>query len=92
MTYAWEVVLSQSWLQKSVELSTIEAEYMVAVEADKEVIWMKNFIGELGIRQDEFWLYYDSQRAIQLVKNTAYHSRDKHIEEKFWHKKLTDSN
>ena len=54
MTYAWEVVLSQSWLQKSVELSTIEAEYMVAVEADKEVIWMKDFIGELGIRQDEF--------------------------------------
>ena len=33
----------------SVALSTTEAEYMVAVEADKEVIWMKDFIREIGI-------------------------------------------
>ena len=49
MTYEGGAILWQSRLQKSVALSTTEAEYMAAVEADKEVIWMKDFIGELGI-------------------------------------------
>nr|KYP38678.1 Retrovirus-related Pol polyprotein from transposon TNT 1-94 [Cajanus cajan] len=40
-----------SWmsrLQKSVALSTIEAEYMTISEAGKELIWLKNFLEELG--------------------------------------------
>ena len=49
MTYGRVVVSWQSRLQKFVALSTTEAEYMAVVEADKEVIWMKNFIEELGI-------------------------------------------
>ena len=52
---------------------------MAAVEAGKEVLWMKDFIGELGIRQEEYGLYCDSQSAIHLVKNAAYHSKTKHI-------------
>ena len=54
-----------------------EAEYMAAVEAGKEILWMKEFIGELGIRQE---LYCDSQSAIHLAKNAAYQSRTKHIQ------------
>ena len=50
MTYAGGAISWQSRLQKSLALATTEAEYMVVVEADKEVIWMKDFIGELGIR------------------------------------------
>ena len=50
MTYVGGAVSWQSRLQKSVALSTTEAEYMVVVEAGKEVIWMKDFIRELGIR------------------------------------------
>ena len=53
--------------------------YMAVVEAGKEVLWMKDFIGELGIRQEEYRLYCDSQSAIHLAKNVAYHSRTKHI-------------
>ena len=60
MTYAGGAISWQSRLQKSVTLSTMEAEYMAAVEAGKEVIWMKDFIEELGIRQEEFQLHYDS--------------------------------
>ena len=50
MTYAGGALSWQSRLEKSVALSTTEAKYMAAVEAGKEVIWMKDFIGELGIR------------------------------------------
>ena len=40
-----------SWvsnLQKIVTLSTIEAEYVVATEAGKEMIWLHGFLDELG--------------------------------------------
>jgi hypothetical protein len=40
-----------SWiskLQKVVSLSTIEAEYVVATEASKEMIWLQRFMEELG--------------------------------------------
>ena len=53
---------------------------MVVVEASKQVIWMKDFIRELGIRQEEYRLYCDSQSAIHLAKNAAYHSRTKNIQ------------
>ena len=56
---------------------------MLAVEAGKEVLWMKYFIGELGVRQEEYRLYCDSQSAIHLAKNAAYHSRTKHIQWKY---------
>ena len=73
----------QSRLQKTVALSTTEAEYMAAVEAGKEILWMKDFIGELGIRQDEYRLYCDSQSAIHLAKNAEFHSRMKHIQRRY---------
>ena len=50
MTYVGGAVLWQSRQQKSMALSTTEAEYMAIVEADKEIIWMKDFIRELGIQ------------------------------------------
>ena len=54
MTYVRGVVLWQSKLQNVVALSATEVEYIVAVELGKEIVWMKNFISELGIRQEEF--------------------------------------
>ena len=56
---------------------------MAAVEAGKEILWMKDFIGELSIQQDEYRLYCDSQSAIHLAKNAAYHSRTKHIQRRY---------
>ena len=49
MTYAGGAVSWQSRLEKSVALSTTEAEYMGVVESGKEVISMKDFIREIGI-------------------------------------------
>ena len=44
---------------------------------------MKDFIGELGIRQEEFWLHYDNQSVIHLAKNASYHSKTKHIQRRY---------
>ena len=49
MTYAGGAISWQSRLQKSVALSTTKEEYMVVVETGNKVIWMKDFIGEVGI-------------------------------------------
>ena len=83
LTYARGAVLWQSWLQKSVALSTIEAEYMAAVDANKELIWMRNFLSELGMKQRDFLLHCDSLSAIHLAKNVAYHSQTKHIQRRY---------
>ena len=72
-----------SWisrLQKVVALSTTEAEYVAATEANKEMIWLQYFLKELGQTQEDSPLYTDSQSAIHLAKNSAFHSRTKHIQ------------
>ncbi|RVW81314.1 Retrovirus-related Pol polyprotein from transposon TNT 1-94 [Vitis vinifera] len=60
-----------SWtsnLQKIVTLSTIEAEYVAATEAGKEMIWLHGFLDELGKKQEMGILHSDSQSAIFLAK------------------------
>ena len=41
---------------------------------------MKSFFKELGLKQDEYVVYCDSQSAIDLSKNSTYHFRTKHME------------
>ena len=62
---------------------TTKAEYMVVVEAAKEIIWMRDFISELVMLREHFRLLCDNQGAIHVVKNVAYHSRTKHIERRY---------
>ena len=83
MTYAVGVLSWQSWLQKSVALSTTKAKYMAAVEAGKELIWMRNFLSELGMKQREFLLHCDIQSAIHLAKKVTYHSWTKNIQRRY---------
>lgn len=71
-----------SWiskLQKVVALSTTEAEYIAVTEASKEMIWLQRLLGELGIKGVGGKLCSDSQSAIHLAKNGAFHSKTKHI-------------
>ena len=57
-------------------LLTIEAEYMVVVEASKEII-------KLAIWQEQFLLHCDNQSVIHISKNVAYHSKTKHIHRRY---------
>lgn len=75
-----------SWvsrLQRIVTISTTEAEYVAATEACKEMVWLRSFMKELGKEQDKCRLFSDSQSAIHLAKNVAFHSRTKHIDIKY---------
>ena len=83
MTYVGGALLWQSRLQKVVVLSTIEAKYIVVVEAEKELIWMRDFLSELGMKQENFLLHCDNESVIHLAKNVAYHSRTKHIQRRY---------
>lgn len=68
-----------SQLQKIVALSTTEAEYVAVTEASKEMIWLQGLLVELDVKQEKNVLHSDSQSAIHLAKNSAFHSRTKHI-------------
>ena len=68
-----------SKLQKIVSFSTTEAEYVTITEASKEMIWLQSFLKELGYKQNKGVLHCDSQSAIHLTKNPAYHARTKRI-------------
>ena len=64
-------------------MSTIEAEYVAATEAGNEMIWLHGFLDELGKKQEMGILHSDSQSAIFLAKNSAFHSKSKHIQTKY---------
>ncbi|BFG26329.1 hypothetical protein CerSpe_126030 [Prunus speciosa] len=75
-----------SWravLQSVSALSTTEAEYMALTEASKEAVWLKRLAKEFGIAQDLVVIQSDSQSAIHLVKNQAFHGRSKHIDVRY---------
>jgi hypothetical protein len=44
------------------------------------MIWLQSFMEELGKKQENNRLYCDSQSAIHLAKNLAFHSNTKHIQ------------
>ena len=65
--------------QKIVALSMTETEYVTMTEACKKFIWLKDFMKERGQEQVTPTLHSDSQSAIGLVNNPAYHDRIKRI-------------
>ena len=66
--------------------STMKAEYVAASEATKEVIWLRKFLMELEVVpsvERPLVPYYDNTAAIAQTKEPHYHSKGKHIEQKF---------
>jgi len=78
-TLAGAVVSWLSKLQTVVALSTTEAEYMVATQACKEVIWVQRLMEELGHKEQKILVYCDNQSALHIARNSTFHSRTKHI-------------
>ena len=77
-----------SWssrLQSIVALSTTEAEYVSAVSAAQEILWLRSLFKEMGydIKQPTT-LCMDNQSALQVMKNPEHHGRMKHLNLRFY--------
>ncbi|XP_047334161.1 secreted RxLR effector protein 161-like [Impatiens glandulifera] len=82
-TLGGSVVSWKATLQPTVTLSTTEIEYMALTEADKEGIWLKELISDLGQHQDQATVFCDSLSVICLVKDQVHHERTKHIDVRY---------
>lgn len=79
-TFSGRAISWQPKLQKCVALSTTEAEYIAAVEASTEMLWLKRFLQKLGLKEGEYVIFCDSQSAMDLSKDSMYHAHTKHID------------
>ena len=57
---------------------------MAAIEAGKEIIRTRDFISELGMRQEQFRLHYDNQSTTleQSISRGEYHWLRERVEER----------
>jgi len=56
---------------------------VTATEATKEIVWLKKFIKDLQVKQEQLTpLMIDNTSAIKLAKNPKFHDRTKHINTK----------
>ena len=58
----------------------LEVKYIAATKVAKEMIWLQFFLEELGHPQRDNYFFIDSQSVIHLAKNSALHSKTKHIQ------------
>lgn len=77
-----------SWssrLQGIVALSTTEAEFVAAVSAGQEILWLRNLFTEFGFTlSSPSTLYIDNLSALSVAKNPEHHGRMKHLDLRFY--------
>ncbi|KAK1432653.1 hypothetical protein QVD17_09551 [Tagetes erecta] len=74
----------QSQKQKTVALSSCEAEFMAATLAACQAVWLHGLLEEITVKQQEIvTILVDNKSAIQLMKNPVFHGRSKHISPKY---------
>ena len=64
----------------------MEAEYIAASEAAKEVVWLKNFLMDLEViptAQSAITLHCDNSGVVANAKEPRSHKRGKHIKRKY---------
>lgn len=70
--------------QRTVALSSCEAEFMAATSAACQALWLRSLLKDLtGWEIQSVKLLVDNKSAIALMKNPVFHGRSKHIDTKF---------
>ncbi|XP_066395871.1 secreted RxLR effector protein 161-like [Miscanthus floridulus] len=70
--------------EKTVALSSCEAEFMAAIAAAKLALWLRNMLSEItATKPQALTLFVDNNSAIALLKNPMFHGRNKHNDVKF---------
>jgi hypothetical protein len=93
MSFFWEEAPSvgNPVANKTIALSTVEAEYMAATQGAKEAIWVRRLLTEIGrssLTSHDSRLLGTRQRthsdgyqgALDLAKNPQFHDKTKHID------------
>jgi hypothetical protein len=80
--------------QKSVALSSCEAEIVAASEASCEAVALERFIREFDLKDSEpIDLFVDNKSAIDVAYNPEHHTRMKHVERRhFFIRELVENN
>lgn len=65
-------------------LSSTEAEFVAMTEAAKDVLWLQNFLTELGLPVETPTIFTDSQSAMEWARNAKHHQRNKHVALKYF--------
>ncbi|XP_036148378.1 secreted RxLR effector protein 161-like [Monomorium pharaonis] len=74
---------SVSWeskKQRTVALSSTEAEYMALSDATKEALYVSKLLDELGTTLNGIVIKNDSNGVQKLAMNPVHHARSKHID------------
>jgi len=67
--------------QPFITLSSTEAEYVAAVEAGKEIKWMRNILTEFDYPPSyASTLFIDNKSGIEVSKNPEYYGQMKHLD------------
>ena len=74
-----------SHLQTLHTTSTTQSEYVAAVAAGQEIIWLRNLLTELGYKIDRpSTLFIDNQSTIAVARNPIHHGRMKHLHLRYY--------
>ena len=83
------VSMTVSWYSRKqifVALSSTEAEYMAAILAACEAIWMRKIlVGLFSSHLDPTVIHCDNRSCIKLSVNIVFHYRSKHIDIRYHH-------
>ncbi|GJS01822.1 retrovirus-related pol polyprotein from transposon TNT 1-94 [Tanacetum coccineum] len=66
--------------QKSVVISSTEAEYIALFGCCAQVLWIRSQLTDYGLGFNKIPMYYDNKSAIALCCNNVQHSRSKYID------------
>ncbi len=75
----------KSQLQKTVSLSSSEAEYKALSDCAKEVMSLKQVMEDLGLKRETVTIYEDNVGAINIAENNMASKRTKHIDVRYHH-------
>lgn len=67
-------------MQKTVALSTVEAEYLALSDDLKEGLWLQQLLMELKTPSQNIIMFEDNTGTIAIAKNPMNHGRTKHID------------
>ncbi|GKB81432.1 retrovirus-related pol polyprotein from transposon TNT 1-94 [Tanacetum coccineum] len=69
--------------QKSIAISSTEAEYIAMSGCCAHILWMRSQLTDYGIGFNKIPMYCDNKSVIALCCNNVQHSRSKHIDIRF---------